>query len=173
MLPVDAPPPACGEPQRRACAYLTPGLARCQWRGSAVDGRDPESHATPRAIAGARAGGMLLEFAAPALSRGGEPTREPAMPYYVYILASQRNGTLYVGVTNDLARRIYEHREGLADGFTRKHSVKTLVYIEPHHDVLMAITREKTLKRWRRSWKLALIERDNPGWRDLYEDINM
>ncbi|MDD9904152.1 MAG: GIY-YIG nuclease family protein [Rhodospirillaceae bacterium] len=91
------------------------------------------------------------------------------MAYYVYILASSRNGTLYVGLTNDLARRVYEHKQGLADGFTKRHGVKTLVYVEAHQNIDDARTRENRLKRWRRGWKLALIERDNPDWRDLYE----
>ncbi len=90
------------------------------------------------------------------------------MTYYVYILASRPGGTLYVGVTNDLVRRTYEHREGQADGFTKTHGVKTLVYFEPHADIEHAIAREKRLKRWRRAWKIQLIERDNPDWRDLY-----
>ncbi len=93
------------------------------------------------------------------------------MPYYVYIMASQRNGTLYIGVTNDLVRRVYEHREGLADGFTKRHSVKTLVYFEVFDSVEQAIQREKTMKRWQRAWKMNQIERDNPTWRDLWEDI--
>ena len=94
------------------------------------------------------------------------------MPYYVYILASRKNGTLYVGVTNDIVRRATEHREGAIDGFTKKYRVHRLVYLEEHDRVLDAITREKTLKRWRRAWKTALIEKDNPDWRDLYEELN-
>ncbi len=93
------------------------------------------------------------------------------MAYYVYIMASQRNGTLYIGVTNDLVRRVYEHREGLADGFTKRHGAKSLVYFEVFDGVEQAIQREKTMKRWQRSWKLNQIERDNPTWRDLWEDI--
>ena len=91
--------------------------------------------------------------------------------YYVYILASQRNGTLYIGVTNDLARRVYEHREGLVAGFTKRYGVKKLVHFETHQNVRAAIQREKTLKHWVRAWKVALIEEDNPEWRDLYEDL--
>ena len=90
------------------------------------------------------------------------------MTYYVYILASRPNGTLYFGVTNDLVRRTYEHREGLVDGFTKNRGVKTLVFFEPYDDIEHAIVREKRLKRWRRAWKIQLIERDNPDWRDLY-----
>lgn len=90
---------------------------------------------------------------------------------FVYILASQRNGTLYVGVTNDLVRRVYEHREGLTDGFTKKHKVKTLVFFERHETPENAITREKQIKKWNRAWKLALIEEGNPDRRDLYGEI--
>ena len=87
--------------------------------------------------------------------------------YFVYILASQRNGTLYVGVTSDLIRRVQEHREGLVPGFTKRHAVKLLVYFEAHRDINEAILREKCIKRWRRKWKLDLIEAQNPQWRDL------
>ncbi|WP_340117088.1 GIY-YIG nuclease family protein [Pelagibius sp. 7325] len=93
------------------------------------------------------------------------------MSYYVYILASQRNGTMYIGVTNDLVRRIYEHRSGAVAGFTKRHDVKILVFFEVHESIEAAIQREKSLKRWDRRWKLALVERDNPTWRDLWEDI--
>ncbi len=93
------------------------------------------------------------------------------MPYYVYILASRPNGTIYIGVTNDLVRRVYEHKEGLVPGFTRKYGVKRLVYHEIHDEVLAAIQREKSLKRYLRDWKIALIERDNPHWDDLYPAI--
>ena len=89
------------------------------------------------------------------------------MAYYVYILASDRNGTLYVGVTNDLLRRVYEHKEGVAEGFTKRHGVKRLVYFEVHDSVEAAIHREKALKHWPREWKLNLVERDNPDWHDL------
>jgi len=90
---------------------------------------------------------------------------------YVYILASAPNGTLYVGSTRDLARRVYEHREGLLPGFTRKHGVTRLVWFETHESVAAAHARETALKRWRRAWKLALIEATNPQWRDLYDDV--
>ncbi|RKQ70214.1 GIY-YIG nuclease family protein [Oceanibaculum indicum] len=93
------------------------------------------------------------------------------MAYYVYILASGRNGTLYVGVTGNLPRRIYEHREELVPGFTKQYGVKRLVYAEAHEDVRIALQREKNLKHWRRDWKLTLIETDNPGWRDLFDII--
>ncbi len=89
----------------------------------------------------------------------------------VYILASRRNGTLYIGVTSDLTQRVWQHKNDLADGFTRKHGVHTLVYAEFHEDMLGAIAREKQLKRWNRSWKIRLIERANPAWRDLGGDL--
>jgi putative endonuclease len=91
--------------------------------------------------------------------------------YYVYIMASWRNGTLYIGVTGDLARRVYQHRTGEVDGFTKRHAVKMLVHVEAFDRVEEAIQREKSLKRWPRRWKIALIERENPEWRDMYEDL--
>jgi len=91
--------------------------------------------------------------------------------YYVYILANKRNGTLYVGVTNNLIRRIYEHKNNLIKGFTKKYRVHTLVYFEQYDDVEIALQREKQLKWWKRRWKLELIERDNPRWEDLYQEL--
>ena len=91
--------------------------------------------------------------------------------YFVYILASQKNGTLYTGVTNDLTRRVWEHKNGYIKGFTHKYGVKTLVWFEHHLDVEVAITREKRIKRWRRRWKINLIQADNPDWRDLYDTL--
>ena len=88
----------------------------------------------------------------------------------VYILASKRNGTLYVGVTSDLARRIGEHKNDLVEGFTQKYGVHMLVYYEMHDDMLSAITREKQINKWNRDWKLRLIERENPEWRDLSDE---
>ncbi|MGQ3046650.1 MAG: GIY-YIG nuclease family protein [Niveispirillum sp.] len=90
---------------------------------------------------------------------------------YVYILASRRNGTLYIGVTADLARRVWEHREGLVPGFTRQYSVRMLVYYEQHGEIGGAIRREKQLKEWRRAWKIDLIETHNPLWTDLYATL--
>jgi putative endonuclease len=90
---------------------------------------------------------------------------------FVYVLASRRNGTLHVGVTSDLAKRVQEHREGLVPGFTRKYGVKLLVYFELHHDINTAILREKRIKRWHRKWKLELIEAANPQWRDLWFEL--
>ena len=89
--------------------------------------------------------------------------------YYVYILASKQNGTLYIGVTNDLVRRISEHREGLAPGFTKTYGVKRLVYFEVFDDIEQAIRREKRLKKYKREWKMNLIQQGNVGWRDLTE----
>jgi putative endonuclease len=91
--------------------------------------------------------------------------------YYVYILASQRNGTLYVGMTNDLVRRCYEHKHDMVDGFTKKYQVHILVYFEMHNDVSEALKREKQLKKWNRSWKIRLIEEKNPEWMELYDSI--
>jgi putative endonuclease len=90
---------------------------------------------------------------------------------YVYMLASECYGTLYVGVTSDLVKRVWQHREGLADGFTKKYKVKRLVWFETHGDIIEAITREKQLKKWARAWKVALIQEANPDWRDLYDDF--
>ena len=91
--------------------------------------------------------------------------------YYVYILASDRNGTLYVGVTNDLARRVYEHRNDLIEGFTKRYGVHRLVWFEVHGDINEAIIREKRIKKWNRSWKLRVIEEMNPDWIDLTEQL--
>ena len=93
--------------------------------------------------------------------------------FYVYILASRRNGTLYVGVTNDLVRRIGEHKSKLVPGFTRKYNVDKLVYFEEYASILEARARERALKRWDRAWKLALIEAMNPRWRDLSDELAM
>ena len=93
------------------------------------------------------------------------------MAYYVYMLASRKQGTLYIGVTNDLIRRVYEHREGAVESFTKRYRVDRLVYFETHESIEAAIVREKKLKHWKRDWKTDLIERDNPDWRDLYPDL--
>ena len=103
--------------------------------------------------------------------RGCGDPKTVFMSYYVYILASKRNGTLYIGVTNDLIRRVYEHKNGLIEGFTKKYSVKNLVYYEQTNDVREAILREKRLKKWNRDWKIKLIEKMNPDWKDLSEDL--
>ena len=91
--------------------------------------------------------------------------------YYVYMLASQRNGTLYVGVTSDIVKRVWEHREGIVEGFTKKHNVKCLVWFEAHEDVTAALTREKQIKKWNRSWKVKLIPAKNPHWQNLYDGL--
>jgi len=91
--------------------------------------------------------------------------------FYVYILASKRNGTLYIGVTSNLLQRVWQHKEKLVDGFTKKYGVTRLVYYEPHPGAESAIIREKQMKKWRRVWKLRLIESRNPEWRDLYDDL--
>ena len=93
------------------------------------------------------------------------------MAGYVYILADMRRGRIYIGVTNDLVRRVYEHREGLVDGYSKKNNIKRLVHYEVCESIVAAIQREKTLKGWYRQWKDALIEEHNPDWRDLWDDI--
>jgi putative endonuclease len=106
-------------------------------------------------------------------AKAGHPggTAQMDRTYYVYILASRRNGTLYVGVTNNLLRRISEHREGIAEGFTKKYGVKHLVQFELFEDINAAIHRETRLKKWRRRWKIDLIQKENPLWDDLYEKL--
>ena len=89
----------------------------------------------------------------------------------MYILASERNGTLYIGVTNDLVRRVYEHREKVVEGFTKQHEIARLVYFEQYDAISNALQREKNLKKWSRAWKVALIEEKNPEWHDLYPGI--
>jgi putative endonuclease len=91
--------------------------------------------------------------------------------YYVYLLASRKHGTLYLGVTNDLIRRVYEHRTHAVRGFTARYRVHLLVWFECYDDVINAITREKEIKKWRHDWKINLIERSNPGWVDLYASL--
>ena len=93
------------------------------------------------------------------------------MAFWVYILASKPGGTLYVGVTNDLIRRTFEHREGLVPGFTKRYGVKQLVHFEQHDTAIEAIQREKNIKHWSREWKIDLIVGSNPDWRDLYDEI--
>jgi len=91
--------------------------------------------------------------------------------YYVYILVSKRCGTLYIGVTNDLIKRVYEHKNDLIEGFTKKYQVHRLVYYEQTNDIRSAITREKQMKKWKRRWKIELIEENNPEWKDLYDEL--
>ncbi len=91
--------------------------------------------------------------------------------YFVYIITNQRYGALYVGVTNDLVRRVYEHREGFVEGFSKRHDLGLLVWYEIHEDINAAIAREKTIKKWRRDWKINLIQENNSDWNDLYAAI--
>lgn len=91
--------------------------------------------------------------------------------YYIYILASKKNGTLYIGVTGDLIKRVDEHKQNTVAGFTKKYNVHTLVYYEVFQDIEEAILREKQMKKWNRSWKINLIEEKNPEWKDLYSEI--
>jgi putative endonuclease len=91
--------------------------------------------------------------------------------YYVYLLASKKNGTLYIGVTSNLVKRVHEHKYNLVEGFTKKYNVHKLVYYEATEDINSAITREKQLKKWKRAWKIELIEKNNPEWKDLYFEL--
>lgn len=93
--------------------------------------------------------------------------------YFVYILASRKNGTLYVGVTGDLSRRIFIHKQDILDGFTKKYLVHDLVYFEEYAEPILAIEREKRLKKWNRQWKVNLIVKNNPGWKDLSDVLNL
>ena len=90
---------------------------------------------------------------------------------WVYIMTDQPNGTLYIGVTSDLARRVWQHREGVVEGFTKRYGLKKLVFVEQHDDIRAAIQREKNLKRWPRAWKIDLIEKANPQWNDLFDQM--
>jgi putative endonuclease len=93
------------------------------------------------------------------------------MSYYVYILASRKDGAIYVGITNDIVRRIFEHRTKVVPGFTSRYNITRLVWFEIYDDPISAISREKELKKWKRTWKTQLIEAQNPQWEDLYESI--
>jgi len=108
--------------------------------------------------------GMTARMCCPGMTEG-------CLAYYVYLLASRRHETLYLGVTNDLVRRVYEHKTKAAPGFTKRYSVDRLVWFEIHDEILSAIAREKELQKWRRDWKVRLIEETNPNWVDLYEGI--
>ncbi|MFC5549687.1 GIY-YIG nuclease family protein [Massilia aerilata] len=90
---------------------------------------------------------------------------------YVYILASKPYGPLYIGVTSNLIRRVWEHREGVVDGFSKQYGVKQLVWFEVHSEIIHAITREKQIKKWNRDWKVNLVQQSNPDWRDLFDEI--
>lgn len=98
--------------------------------------------------------------------------RTQIVSFFVYMLASRRNGTLYIGMTDDLIRRIWEHRTGAVPGFTRKYGVKILVWFEQHETREAALMRERQLKKWNRAWKLELIERQNTSWRDLWDELH-
>ena len=98
-------------------------------------------------------------------------TQGPQMSFFVYILGSRRNGTLYVGMTDDLVRRTWEHRAGAVPGFTKQYDVKQLFWYEVHETRETAFQRERQIKKWNRTWKLELIEKSNPSWRDLVEDL--
>jgi putative endonuclease len=91
--------------------------------------------------------------------------------FYVYMMASKKNGTLYIGVTNDLVRRVWEHKHNIIQGFTQKYNIHKLVWFEATSDINAAIVREKRMKKWRRQWKIDLIEKENPEWVDLYDEI--
>ncbi len=91
--------------------------------------------------------------------------------YYIYVMASKKNGTLYTGITNDLIKRVYEHKNNLVPGFTNKYTVHDLVYYEHTTEIETAIKREKQLKKWNREWKIRLIEEKNPDWKDLYKEL--
>jgi putative endonuclease len=105
-------------------------------------------------------------------ARARNPSLVLMMAYYVYLLASKKNGTLYLGVTNNIVRRIYEHKTKVVDGFTTRYGVDKLVWFEIYDDALTAIAREKELKKWRRDWKIRLIEENNLEWIDLYPEIS-
>jgi putative endonuclease len=106
------------------------------------------------------------------MPRLGLGIHEFGMGGWVYIMTNRRNGTLYVGVTSDIARRAWEHRTGAIDGFTKRYSLKRLVYAEPHATMPLAIQREKTIKGWPRAWRVRLINKSNPEWQDLYDQLN-
>ena len=92
--------------------------------------------------------------------------------YFVYILASKRNGTIYIGITNDLLKRVHQHKSNLVEGFTKTYKVHDLVYYETYKNINEAITREKRMKKWKRKWKLKLIEKSNPNWEDLFNTLS-
>jgi len=92
--------------------------------------------------------------------------------FYIYIMANKPNGTLYIGMTSDLVKRVWQHKQGLVEGFTKKYAVGNLVYYETYHDSENAIKRERQMKKWKREWKIELIEKSNPKWLDLYRDIS-
>ena len=112
-----------------------------------------------------------LRWVARVLTRGSKTKQISRMTGYVYIVTNHKHGTLYIGVTSDLERRIYEHREAQTPGFAAKYGCRQLVWYEQHFDISDAIQREKSLKRWYRQWKIDLVESFNPEWRDLYHEL--
>ena len=98
--------------------------------------------------------------------------RRPPFQPCVYLLASKEHGTLYVGVTSDLVQRVWQHKNGAFEGFTKRYAIHNLVWYEPHDTMISAIAREKAIKEWKRAWKIDLIKAGNPGWRDLYDDLS-
>jgi putative endonuclease len=119
----------------------------------------------------ARRANILRHSGTRPLARARNPFLHTRMTYYVYLLASDKYGTLYLGVTNDVVRRVYEHKSKATHGFTKRYSVDKLVWFEIYDDATTAISREKELKKWRRDWKIRLIEESNPQWTDLYPQI--
>jgi len=109
----------------------------------------------------------------PSIFLGDLEHRSMQKRFTIYILASKRNGTLYIGVTSDLAKRVWEHKNHFVEGFTKKHGVDKLVYYETHETAQSAIAREKKLKKWNRAWKIRLIEKNNPDWHDLYAKLQI
>lgn len=108
-----------------------------------------------------------LSFRPPACAGGRCTVKQPC----VYVMASKRNGTLYIGVSSNLVQRVWQHKNGLVEGFTKRYRVHMLVWYEVHATMETAIAREKAMKEWKRAWKLALIEKNNPDWRDLYDEL--
>lgn len=115
----------------------------------------------------------LRRIVTPAKAGAGiqEKTMSRDHQYFLYILASRKNGTLYIGVTNNLLKRVHQHKTNLVKGFTEKYGVHRLVYFEQYGDIRYAINREKRMKRWKRQWKINLIEKDNPEWKDLFDEL--
>ena len=114
---------------------------------------------------------MTISLVIAGLTRNPGCSDNRPVQYFVYLMASRRNGTLYVGVTNDLVRRVHEHKNGLVEGFTDRYGIKLLVWFDSTPSVEAAIQKEKQIKNWRREWKIALVEKTNPEWADLYETI--
>ena len=145
-----------------------PGVTKC-----VIPGEDQESRSHPGSPAlvchSWRRPGIQESPSVSFLAKTRNPGVTIMKTYYVYILASKRNGTLYIGVTNDLIKRVYEHKNNLIEGFTNKYKVHRLVYYETTSEITSALHREKQLKKWKRAWKIELIEKNNPQWKNLYE----